>query len=305
MSSSPHSTVVPSDPDNDNDNTFSSTNILNYFPASPGNISPNSSDDFTKYLLDILLFPPLHDDPYIQAYDVISPSQVIIALPAIVPPPMSDSRSFFPPKEISSPEGAKTPVESPTPMSTSSLVRSSSSVRSTTSPPNYLINEYIFAELDNSLWIILQPLGSKPVPEEFNMPPKRTSTSATPAMTQDAIWQLVADSVAIALKAQAANLANTDNTNKNTGTSGTPVARKGINDHKRKFDRRNTTTNNDNHHSNNHNYHHQQNRRQETVRTYPAKKIPWKPPFVYKMHPASHRSLHCQVSKLQQGGSSD
>ncbi|GJS65105.1 reverse transcriptase domain-containing protein [Tanacetum coccineum] len=46
MSSSPHSTVVPSD--SDNENTFSSTNILNYFPASPGNISPNSSDDFTK-----------------------------------------------------------------------------------------------------------------------------------------------------------------------------------------------------------------------------------------------------------------
>ncbi|GJZ06982.1 hypothetical protein Tco_0540775 [Tanacetum coccineum] len=33
--------------------------------------------------------------------------------------------------------------------------------------------------------------------------------------------------------------------------------------------------------------------------------LPWKPPFVYKMHLASHRSLHCQVSKLQQGGSSD
>ncbi|GJZ91145.1 putative ribonuclease H-like domain-containing protein [Tanacetum coccineum] len=229
MSSSPHSTVVPSDPDNDNENTFSSTNILNYFPASPGNISPNSSDDFTKYLLDILLFPPLHDDPYIQAYDVIPPSQVIIALPAIVPPPMSDSRSFFPPNEISSPEGAKTPVESPNPMSTSSSVGSSSPVRSTTSPPNYLFNESIFAELDNSLWIISRPLGSKPVPEEFNMPPKRTSTSAAPAMTQDAIRQLVADSVAISLKAQAANL----------------------------------------------------------------------------MHHASHRNLHCQVSKLQQGGSSD
>ncbi|GJS50199.1 hypothetical protein Tco_0600320, partial [Tanacetum coccineum] len=48
------------------------------------------------------------------------------------------------------------------------------------------------------------------------MPPKRTSTSAAPAMTQDAIRQLVADSVATALKAQAANMANTDNTNKNT-----------------------------------------------------------------------------------------
>ncbi|GJU20473.1 hypothetical protein Tco_1153815 [Tanacetum coccineum] len=177
----------------------------------------------------------------------------------IVPPSMSDSRDFFPPKEISSPEGAKTPVKSPNPMSTSSSVGSSSPVRSTTSPPNYLFNESIFAELDNSLWIISRPLGSKPVPEEFNMPPKRTSTSAAPAMTQDAIRQLVADSVAIALKAQAANLANTDNTNKNTRTSGTPVARKGINDHKRKIeDRGNTTTNNNypkhnnNNHSNNH-----------------------------------------------------
>ncbi|GKC91054.1 hypothetical protein Tco_1151703 [Tanacetum coccineum] len=66
-------------------------------------------------------------------------------------------RSFFPPKEISSPEGTKTPVESPNPMSTS--VGSSSP-----------------------------------------MPPKRTSTSATLAMTQDAIRQLVADNVAIALK---------------------------------------------------------------------------------------------------------
>ncbi|GKA51331.1 hypothetical protein Tco_0744527, partial [Tanacetum coccineum] len=55
------------------------------------------------------------------------------------------------------------------------------------------------------------------------MPPKRTSTSAAPTMTQDVIRQLVADSVAIALKAQAANLINTDNINKNTGTSGTPV----------------------------------------------------------------------------------
>ncbi|GJT95136.1 hypothetical protein Tco_1090654 [Tanacetum coccineum] len=62
----------------------------------------------------------------------------------------------------------------------------------------------------------------------LDMPPKRTSTSVAPAMTQDAIRQLVADSVAIALKAQAANLANTDNTNKNTRTSGTPIASKGI-----------------------------------------------------------------------------
>nr|GEW15349.1 putative reverse transcriptase domain-containing protein [Tanacetum cinerariifolium] len=46
--------------------------------------------------------------------------------------------------------------------------------------------------------------------------PKRTSTSAVPTMTQVAIRKLVADSVAIALEAQAANMTNADNTNRNT-----------------------------------------------------------------------------------------
>ncbi|GJV76776.1 putative reverse transcriptase domain-containing protein [Tanacetum coccineum] len=121
------------------------------------------------------------------------------------------------------------------------------------------------------------------------MPPKRTSTSAAPTMTEAAIRQLITD----ALKAQAASMASASNPNKNTGTSRTPVARKGINDHKRKFEDRGNTTNNnnypkhnkqyqpiiatttsDNNNKNNHNndYHQQQNRRQETVRTYPAKK---------------------------------
>ncbi|GJY97087.1 hypothetical protein Tco_0513997 [Tanacetum coccineum] len=44
------------------------------------------------------------------------------------------------------------------------------------------------------------------------MPPKRTSTSEAPAMTQAAIKKLVADSVSAALEAQAANMENTDNT---------------------------------------------------------------------------------------------
>ncbi|GJR93883.1 hypothetical protein Tco_0266057 [Tanacetum coccineum] len=44
------------------------------------------------------------------------------------------------------------------------------------------------------------------------MPPKRTSTSEAPSMTQAAIKKLVANSVSAALEAQAANMANTDNT---------------------------------------------------------------------------------------------
>ncbi|GJS53087.1 reverse transcriptase domain-containing protein [Tanacetum coccineum] len=59
------------------------------------------------------------------------------------------------------------------------------------------------------------------------MPLKRTSTSAAPAMTQAAIKKLVADSVSAALGAQAATMANTDNTNRNTGPTGTPVAKTG------------------------------------------------------------------------------
>ncbi|GJZ03576.1 hypothetical protein Tco_0536851, partial [Tanacetum coccineum] len=92
--------------------------------------------------------------------DAIPPPQVIIALPAVLPPspvlslsPMFDSRDFFPPEEISSPKDTKTPVKSPIPSSPSSSVGSSSPVRSTTPPPDYLFNESIFAKLDNSLWI--------------------------------------------------------------------------------------------------------------------------------------------------------
>nr|GFA65085.1 hypothetical protein [Tanacetum cinerariifolium] len=127
MSSSPHSTIIPFD--SDIENTFSSTNILNYFSALSGSISHDSSNDFTKYLLGILVFLPLPDDSkmdVIQAYDTIPPPQVVIALPAILPPspvlslsPMFDSQDLFPSKDIS-PKETKTPIESPIPVPPSS-----------------------------------------------------------------------------------------------------------------------------------------------------------------------------------------
>ncbi|GJX71150.1 putative reverse transcriptase domain-containing protein [Tanacetum coccineum] len=58
------------------------------------------------------------------------------------------------------------------------------------------------------------------------MAPKRTPTSAAPPMTQAAIKKLVVDSVAEAVEAQTATMANTDNIIRNIGQSGTPVARK-------------------------------------------------------------------------------
>ncbi|GJW15215.1 putative reverse transcriptase domain-containing protein [Tanacetum coccineum] len=53
------------------------------------------------------------------------------------------------------------------------------------------------------------------------------STSEAPAMTQAAIRKLVADSITAALEAQAATMANTSNPNRNTGPTGTPLAKTG------------------------------------------------------------------------------
>nr|GEZ99285.1 reverse transcriptase domain-containing protein [Tanacetum cinerariifolium] len=58
------------------------------------------------------------------------------------------------------------------------------------------------------------------------MPPKRTSTSAAPVVTQATFRKLVTDSVVVTLKAQAATFANTDNTNRNFGPRVTSIARK-------------------------------------------------------------------------------
>ncbi|GKA18218.1 reverse transcriptase domain-containing protein [Tanacetum coccineum] len=103
-----------------------------------------------------------------------------------------------------SPRDTEPTVGLPISLSPSSSVGSSSPVKSTTPPPDYPFDESIFVE----------------------MAPKRTSTSAAPAMTRAAIRKLVADSVAAALEAQAATMENTDNTNRNIPQRETSIARK-------------------------------------------------------------------------------
>ncbi|GKF05796.1 hypothetical protein Tco_0036464, partial [Tanacetum coccineum] len=58
------------------------------------------------------------------------------------------------------------------------------------------------------------------------MPPKRTSTSETPAITLDVIRQLIADFTA-ALEAQTAAMASASNPNRNTNLTGTPAVKMG------------------------------------------------------------------------------
>ncbi|GJW33437.1 hypothetical protein Tco_0053469 [Tanacetum coccineum] len=59
------------------------------------------------------------------------------------------------------------------------------------------------------------------------MPPKRTSTSAAPTMTEAAIRQLITNGIAAALEAQAAAMTNADNPNRNTGPREIPIAKRG------------------------------------------------------------------------------
>ncbi|GJR23471.1 reverse transcriptase domain-containing protein [Tanacetum coccineum] len=88
-----------------------------------------------------------------------------------------------------------------------------------------------FSKSSNNL-VGLVPIASSTLSHKSSrisrMPPKKTSTFAAPAMTQAAIRQLVANSVATALEAQAVNMANADNTNGSTGSGETPVAKRGI-----------------------------------------------------------------------------
>ncbi|GJZ33568.1 hypothetical protein Tco_0579004 [Tanacetum coccineum] len=61
-----------------------------------------------------------------------------------------------------------------------------------------------------------------------NASPKGRSTlNETPAITLDAIRQLINDGISSALKAQAAAMANSDNSNRNTKPREIPVAKRG------------------------------------------------------------------------------
>ncbi|GJW90530.1 reverse transcriptase domain-containing protein [Tanacetum coccineum] len=59
------------------------------------------------------------------------------------------------------------------------------------------------------------------------MPPKRTPTSETPAITLDAIQQLIANGIATALEAQATTMASVSNPNRNTRPTGIPITKMG------------------------------------------------------------------------------
>ncbi|GKB80194.1 hypothetical protein Tco_0947089 [Tanacetum coccineum] len=107
----------------------------------------SDSDPFPSYKLKPVMSSYAHPS-ILSDYDVKDAFSSTNA-PNYTPTSPDYSRDFFPPKDISPPKDTETPVESPIPVSPSSSL-----VRSTTPPPDCPFDESIFAELDNSLWII-------------------------------------------------------------------------------------------------------------------------------------------------------
>nr|GEW40174.1 reverse transcriptase domain-containing protein [Tanacetum cinerariifolium] len=171
--------------------TFSS-NFPDYIPAFPDYVPASLRKTYSsssKFGLLPIASPTLslfHDDPYMKVMHAYYAKESHILSPTIVPPSL---------------------VLSLSPMFDSREILPHKDTKTPVESPNpispfYLLDLY------------------------HRMPPKRTSISAAPAMTQAVIRQLVADSVTATLKAQAATLENTDNTNRNFGPRVTLVARK-------------------------------------------------------------------------------
>nr|GEV75138.1 hypothetical protein [Tanacetum cinerariifolium] len=109
----------PNHPTSNIDNAFSSnfpvytTALLNYFLASPRNISPDPLDNLSKYLFTSLAISPFHN---VQAYNDVAnkspiPPQDPITPPTILTPssvlPLStlfDPQHFFVPEELLPPK---------------------------------------------------------------------------------------------------------------------------------------------------------------------------------------------------------
>ncbi|GJQ97816.1 putative reverse transcriptase domain-containing protein [Tanacetum coccineum] len=198
-----------------------------YIPTSPGKTYSSSSNSFGIVPLTsptLLLF---HDDPYMKALQAFYTKKSPIPPPTIIPPSLIPKpQEFFLPKELLSPkkQGRSS--------STSSLPQAFEIDKVEGLEKGRVIIQQDFDTLEVELQQARAQITK--LQRKQMMPPKRKSSFETPAITLAAIRQLINDGISSALKTQAASMANTDNTNKNTGTSGTPVARKGINDHKRK-----------------------------------------------------------------------
>nr|GFA30059.1 reverse transcriptase domain-containing protein [Tanacetum cinerariifolium] len=234
------------------------------FPNFNGNTFPNPLDDLSNYLLASIVISPFHDDPYMkvmQAYNATNNEPPILPQAPIAPPtvlpsysvlslsPMFEPRDFFLPEEILPSQKRASSRSSSSTLLYLKYLRFEKHMEDKIDGlgNGRVIIQRDFDQLETELQeartqisgfqkekvrhddeIVLVRVRTSTLEMLIKdiQAPKRTSIFAAPTITQAAIRKLVADSVAAALEAQAANMENTDNTNRNTGPRETPVARK-------------------------------------------------------------------------------
>ncbi|GJZ21325.1 hypothetical protein Tco_0558364 [Tanacetum coccineum] len=189
---------------------------LNYLPTSPDYFlaSTGNTSSLSENGLIPIAISSSHDDSYmhaIQAYDAnnnepLIPPQVPMVSPTTLPPSLvlSPMFDFFIPEEILPPRER-------------SYFRSSSSTNPPSQPQAIEIGENYYGAPDTSYTRHKEQI--------------KDILNHLDELSLDHIEEIkdkieVADSVAAALEAQAANMANTDNTNRNPKPRETHVARK-------------------------------------------------------------------------------
>ncbi|GJZ72648.1 hypothetical protein Tco_0636794 [Tanacetum coccineum] len=209
----------PNHPTSDIEDAFSSNfpdyipASPDYFTASPGNTySSSSNNSFSLVLIASPTLSLFHDDPYMKVMQAfyakespIPPTQALIAPPTVLPSspvlspsPMFDPQDFFLPEEILPPQKrAHFLSSSSTNLSTRlKLLDFRKQIGHN--------DEVVLARVRTSTLEILiediQVRHQSDIKSLFGIPPKRTSTSAAPAMTQAAIRKLVAHSFVAALE---------------------------------------------------------------------------------------------------------
>ncbi|GJV42211.1 hypothetical protein Tco_1420651 [Tanacetum coccineum] len=181
-----------------------------YVLASPGKTYSSSSNN--SFGLVPIASPTLslfHDDPYMKVMHAYYAKESPIPPPTIVPPssilsPMFNPQEFFLPEEL-------------LPLKKRGRDRSSSSTSAL--PQAFEIGESSRRQVWN--FKIALHLKTCDIIPYYGLSmflrmasQKRTSNILYTTLTQATIKKLVADSVSAALEAQAANMANTDNTTK-------------------------------------------------------------------------------------------
>ncbi|GJX19762.1 reverse transcriptase domain-containing protein [Tanacetum coccineum] len=202
-----------------------SANFFGYVPPSPWkNYSSVLSNLFGIVTLASPIFLLFPNDPYMKALQSFYTEKSPIPPPIIIPP---KTQEFFLLEGLLSP----TKSSSSTPFQPQTFEIGETSRKSTIER-----HEEQILDILNSLDAIpieriehIENGNRRPQKRNCNysteMPPKRVSTTEAPAMTQDAIRKLVADSVTSALEAQAATMASASNPNRNTGPTGTPAVK--------------------------------------------------------------------------------